>query len=236
MDQMAMLWAYQKEDMKAEQLAQEMRRNPNRLQLEKDRDTILNHQKDFKRIEEELAAMADRMDVLVAALPRCEEQLRTLQDKLAESEPEDTETVAALLREATSLAGTIKDYEQELKRIAKESNTQAQRQVAIRRQAAATKQEYTKLKAVYDKELVDQKAELEKQRAEARSKAEGIDADMMERYLAIKKHVTPPIAKLYGGQCMGCNTALPSALLQKIRSSSGIVECETCGRMLYVQA
>ena len=236
MEQMAMLWAYQKEDMKAEQLALDMRRNPNRLQLEKDRDTILNHQKDFKRIEDELAQMADRMDVLAAALPRCEEQLNALQDKLAESEPEDAEAVEALLKEATSLAGTIKDYEQELKRIAKESNTQAQRQVAIRSQAAATKQEFTKLKEVYDKELAEQKAELEKQRAAAKGKAEGIDAALMDRYNTIKKHVTPPIAKLYSGQCMGCNTALPSALLQKIRSSSDIVECETCGRMLYVQA
>ena len=37
--------------------------------------------------------------------------------------------------------------------------------------------------------------------------------------------------RLQFGQCSGCNTSLPSAILSKIRNGA-LVECETCGRMI----
>ena len=56
-------------------------------------------------------------------------------------------------------------------------------------------------------------------------------ADLLEEYNTIKKHISPPVARLTHGQCSGCNTSLPSAVLSKIKSGN-LVECETCGRMI----
>ena len=58
-----------------------------------------------------------------------------------------------------------------------------------------------------------------------------VEADLLAEYTAIKKHITPPVARLQYGQCSGCNTSLPSAILSKIKNGS-LVECETCGRMI----
>ena len=77
------------------------------------------------------------------------------------------------------------------------------------------------------------KAEQEAQRAAADQKAEGIDAELMAHYQRIKKQITPPLSRLVNGQCSGCNTSLPSAVLHRVRNASDeIVECESCGRMI----
>ena len=96
----------------------------------------------------------------------------------------------------------------------------------------AFKVEFDQLKAVYDKEITEKKAALDAQRAVVAQKAAGIDPRLMEEYNVIKKHIMPPMARLVGNQCSGCNTAQPSSLLSKIKSGAEIVECETCGRMI----
>ena len=57
----------------------------------------------------------------------------------------------------------------------------------------------------------------------------------MERYNAIKKHSTPPMAKLIDDKlCGGCNMSFPSSVLIDIKAGK-YVECETCGRMIILK-
>jgi len=44
--------------------------------------------------------------------------------------------------------------------------------------------------------------------------------------------VVPPMARLLGDQCGGCNMSMPSVVLRAIKGGSTIVECETCGRII----
>ena len=87
------------------------------------------------------------------------------------------------------------------------------------------------LKVDYDHESGARKAELEQQRARVKSLESTVDPALLAEYMAIKKHTSPPVARLQYGQCSGCNTSLPSATLSKIRNGN-LVECETCGRMI----
>lgn len=232
MEQLSMLWEFQQEDMKTDAMANDIRRNPKRLQMEKDRDRIQTLQKDYTDISEQLAEMADRYDVITVAHPRCEEQLSQLIESFEANPTEDLDEVQSRIAQVEELTQTIANFETEMRYIRKESTERANRQVSIRRQAAGVKQEFTKLKAEYEQERAGEKTALEQQKAAAAEKAKGIDQELMDHYLQIKKHVSPPMAKLYGDQCSGCNTSLPSALLQKLRSGNEVYECETCGRML----
>ena len=58
-----------------------------------------------------------------------------------------------------------------------------------------------------------------------------VDPALLEEYEPSKSTSSPPVARLAYGQCSGCNTSLPSAILSRIKSGS-LVECETCGRMI----
>ena len=93
MEQLEMLWAYQQEDIKADKIAMDIRRSPKRQQLEKKRDFIMEQQKLFKQLDEKIAAMADRMDMIRHAIPRCEEQLKQLTERAEQNPPADLEAV-----------------------------------------------------------------------------------------------------------------------------------------------
>ena len=101
----------------------------------------------------------------------------------------------------------------------------------MRLEAANAKKAFDQLKADYEEESKSKKGELDAQRAKARELMDQVDPALLEEYETIKKHISPPVARLTHGQCSGCNTSLPSATLSKIKNGA-LIECETCGRMI----
>ena len=230
--ELELLWAYQQEDMAADRIASEIRRSPTRQKLEKDRDFIMEQQKRFKQIEEQIAVLADRVDAIKDAIVRCEEQIKNVTARFAAEPPADLDAARSMIAEITKHRETISSYEQEMRRIVKDTTDYDNKQRNIRHEAAKTKQEFDQLKVVYDKELKEKKTALDAQRAVADSKKAGIPASLLEEYNVVKKHIAPPMSRLVGDQCSGCNTSQPSAVLRRIKSGTEIVECETCGRMI----
>jgi len=232
MEQLEMLWLYQQEDMKADRLENDIKRSPTRVKLIKSRDFLVEQQNAIKRIEEDVATMTDRMDAIKDAMARTAEQLNALQAKVEATAPENLEDAKQLAGEAKRLLGNISDYEQEMKRIRKDAQDRDRQQHEIRTKAARVKADFDKLKVAYDAEYKEKMKELEAQRQIAAEKAKGISPELMEKYKAIKLHIVPPIARLLGDQCGGCNMSLPSVVLRTIKAGTTIVECETCGRMI----
>lgn len=231
MEKYEALWAYQTEDIKADAIANAIKRSPTRLKLEKARDFILDRQKKYKQIEEDVAAMVDRKDIIAQAVERARDQLQALQARY-ESDPLSTpDDVRSLLGEVSRCRDTIRQYEAEISRIAKETESNDKLQRSVRLEAANAKKTFDQLKADYEEETRSRKGELDAQRAKARDLMDRVDPSLLEEYETIKKHISPPVARLTYGQCSGCNTSLPSATLSKIKNGA-LVECETCGRMI----
>lgn len=231
MEKYEALWAYQTEDMKADTIANSIKRSPTRQKLEKARDFILDRQKKYKQIEEDVAAMVDRKDIIAQAVDHAREQLQVLQNRY-ETEALDTpEDVKALLSEVSKCRDTIRQYEAEISRIVKETDSNDKLQRSVRLEAANAKKAFDQLKAEYEEESKSKKVELDAQRAKAKEMMDQVDPKLLEEYEVIKKHISPPVARLTYGQCSGCNTSLPSATLSKIKNGA-LIECETCGRMI----
>jgi predicted nucleic acid-binding Zn-ribbon protein len=231
MDKFEALWAFQEEDMKADAIAAAIKRSPTRQKLEKARDFILDRQKQYKQIEEDVAAMVDRKDIIAQAIIRSREQLQALQNKFDSNPPKTAEEVRSLLAEVSRCRDTIRQYEVEINRIVKETDANEKLQRSVRLEAANAKKSFDQLKAEYEEESKSKKGELEAQRSKAKELMDQVDPALLEEYETIKKHISPPVARLTHGQCSGCNTSLPSAILSKIRGGT-LVECETCGRMI----
>ena len=231
MEKFEALWAYQEEDMKADAIAAAIRRSPTRQKLEKARDFILDRQKQYKQIEEDVGAMVDRKDIISQAIARAGEQLQALKGKFESSPPQTAEEIKALLSEVSRCRDTIRQYEVEISRIVKETDANEKLSRSVRLEAANAKKSFDQLKADYEEESKSKKGELEVQRAKAKELMDQVDPKLLEEYETIKKHISPPVARLAHGQCSGCNTSLPSAILSKIRGGT-LVECETCGRMI----
>lgn len=232
MEQIEMLLDYQQADMEADALENEIRRAPNRVALIRNRDFLVEQQAAMKHIEEEVAEMLDRVDVIKDAIARQEEQLTALQQRMADNPPETLEQTRSFKQEAQKLLSAIANYEQEMKRIERDSTDRDKLERDIRVKYVKVKGEYDKQKVAYEAEFKEQTKALEEKRRVVQEKGKAIDPKLMERYVAIKHHVVPPIARLNGDQCGGCNMSLPSVVLRNIKGGQKIIECETCGRML----
>ena len=231
MEKYEALWAYQVEDMKADAIALAIKRSPTRQKLEKARDFILDRQKQYKQIEEDIGAMVDRKDSIAQAIVRSKEQLDSLQKRFEAAPPTTSDEVKSLLAEVSRCRDTIRQYEVEISRIVKETDANEKLQRSVRLDAANAKKSFDQLKADYEEESKSKKEDLENQRAKAKEVMDQVDPALLEEYETIKKHISPPVARLIHGQCSGCNTSLPSAILSKIKGGT-LVECETCGRMI----
>ena len=231
MDRFEALWLYQAEDMKADSIANALRRSPTRQQLEKTRDLILDRQKQYKQIESDITAMVDRKDIIIQALDHARIHLDQLKAQFEANPPQSAEEVRSLISEVGRCRDTIRQYEMEISRIAKESAANDKLQRSVRLEAANAKKAFDQLKAEYEEESKSVKTELDAQRAKAKNLESTVDPDLLEEYNTIKRRISPPVARLTYGQCSGCNTSLPSALLSRIKGGA-LIECETCGRMI----
>ena len=144
-------------------------------------------------------------------------------------------TYFAVSETVRKLADSLSRYEQELQKMRKDAENRDRQQKEIRVRAAKAKQEYDQTKAIYDVEFERDKQELANLRAKTDAEADKVEGRLLERYKAIKQHCTPPMARLVDGQCSGCFMSLPSATLLRLSSGEDIVECDNCGRILYVE-
>ena len=177
--------------------------------------------------------MADRLEALKDAISMTEDQLRALQARLESNPPTDSESAQRYLADARHFQNNIVAYEQEIKKIRKDAGDRERLQHDVRVRAAKAKGEFDKLKVTYDEEYKAKSADLDKLKEAVAEKAKEIEPDYLERYRTIKRHSVPPLAKLFGDQCGGCNMSLPSAVSRKVKAGE-LVECETCGRLLII--
>lgn len=232
MEQTELLWQFQQADMAADALETEIKRSPSRLALKKNRDFLMEQQNTVKRMEEEVSEMVDRVDVIKLAISRMEEQLASLQKRMQDTPPESLVQAQEMSRDAQKLLSDLGGYEQEMRRIQKDAADRDRMEKDIRVKYAKVKAEYDKQKVAYEAEYKEQMNMLEEKRRIAQEKTKGIDEALLERYRTIKLHCVPPVARLFGDQCGGCNMSLPQVTLRKIKNGAKIIECETCGRMI----
>lgn len=232
MEQTELLWQYQQADMAADAFENEIKRSPARIALKKNREFLVEQQNAVKRMEQEVAEMVDRVDVIKLAISRMEDQLTTLQKRMEATPPADLQQAQELSRDAQKLLADLNDYEAEMKRIQKDAADRDRMEKEIRVKYAKVKAEYDKQKVEYEALYRDQMKQLEQKRAQAQAQANGIDAALLEKYAAIKKHCLPPVARLYGDQCGGCNMSLPQVTLRRFKGDAKYIECENCGRLI----
>lgn len=233
MDQLHLLWEYQKADMTADKKAAAIKRSPTRLQLQKFKNVVMEQQETIKRIENEVSVMADRLDALKDAMRMTQDQLHVLQGKMENTPPQNSEETQQFINDAQRFQNNLVAYEQEIRRIKKDAADREQQHHDAKIRAAKAKNEFDKLKLVYDAEYLEAGKELEALRAAAQEKAKEVQPEFMERYETIKRRSVPPLASLYGDQCGGCNMSLPSSVSRKVKAGE-LVECETCGRLLII--
>ena len=229
------LWQFMQVDMEADRFENKMRQSENRQKLLKQRTFLMDQQTNMKKLESEIAVMQDRLEAIRDEADRLDKLLAAAAAEIEANPPTTAEDADKRAESVQKLVDSLSRYEQELQKLRKDSETKDRQQKEIRVRAAKTKIEYDQLKQVYDTEFKTDSAQLQKLRADIEKEAAKVEPKLLERYRSIKQHCTPPMAKLIDGQCSGCFMSLPSATLLELKEGNRIVECDNCGRILYIE-
>lgn len=231
--QLKSLWDFMQVDMEADNFEAEMKKSPNRQNLIKRRNFLMEQQSNMKKIEAEIAVMQDRLEAVRDEAKRLNGVLTSALSEMESDPPKTPEDTQRRIEAVKKLTDSLSRYEQELQKMRKDADMRDRQQKDIRVRAAKAKQEYDQIKAVYDKEFKADTKKLTEMRANVEKEAAKIEPALLERYRAIKQQCTPPMARLADGQCCGCFMQLPSATLRLIKEGDKLVECDNCGRIIY---
>ena len=223
MRQLDRLWKYQAADKKVADYETEIRQFPLRQQLLKLRNIVADQQTVVRGMENDANKALARLEELTAQRDKAEAALEEIKKSLADNAFETAAQVHRAIAQMADAEGKLKSAEKELSKMVSHSQMMENRYKEVRTKAAKARDEYTRLKAGLE--------ELKQERADA---AQGIDEAYMERYKAIRSQRFPVLASLRNDQCSGCNMSLPSAVAKQLQGSDEIVECENCGRILYI--
>jgi len=233
--QLEKLWQFMQVDMEADRFEAKIRQSEKRQKLLKQRNFLMEQQANMKKLESDVAAMADRLEAVCDEEERLQKVLAGLMEELENNPPKSEEEANARIEPVQKLMDSLTHYEQELSKMRKNAEIKDRQQREIRVRAAKTKIEYDQLKQEYDVEFKQDSATLKDMRAKTEQEAAKIDSAMLEKYKAIKQHCTPPMAKLVEGQCSGCFMSLPSATLLSLKNSDQLSLCDNCGRIIYCE-
>ena len=229
------LWQFMQVDMEADRFENKMRQSENRQKLIKQRSFLMEQQTNMKKLENDVAVMQDRLEAVRDEAQRLEKVLSGLCAEIEANPPKTAEEADKRAESVQKVADSLSRYEQELQKMRKDAEVKDRQQKEIRVRAAKTKANYDALKQVYDKEYKADTEELQKLRDRIDEEAKKVEPSLLERYRSIKQHCTPPMAKLVEGQCSGCFMSLPSATLLELKNGEHIVECDNCGRIIYIE-
>lgn len=88
-------------------------------------------------------------------------------------------------------------------------------------------------------DLEDEKSELKrelKELAKERKDLKGKTPEkLIEQYERLQASTNKPIVQVKNGVCQGCQMSVSKNTVKKARNGQGIVTCENCSRILYVQ-
>ena len=179
--------------------------------------------------------MADRMAALADEIKRLSGSVAEATANLENNRPENLEDVKKQMASLQKLVATLSRYEAELAKMRKDSEARDRQQREVRVRAAKARAEFDRIKVIYDEEYKVAVVKLEELKQKVAKEAKGIDADLLEKYKAIKRHAMPPITRLHEDRCGGCNMQLSAADKDRVRTGVPYVECENCGRIILVR-
>lgn len=239
MDKLALLYEYQQADARLEAYEKQLKNTPTRKQLIKLQNYLRKQQVVLREMENkslveqnallEIDAQYDRMTELLSMKHKDIGQYEEM-----ELDEMDYNVVKDLVHEyETTYENIIKQKRRAVNVQTKAEETSARLKTILTHVSQARK-DFGELKKRHEEELRAGAEELDSLRKAAEAAASKVDPALLERYNRIKQNRPMPVSLLKDGRCMGCNMELPSRDLAKLKKSDVIVECENCGRILYL--
>ncbi len=239
MDKLALLYEYQQADAELEAYEKNLKNTPTRKQLIKLQNYLKKQQAVLRDMENKALVEQNALSEIESQYDRMIELLNKKHKNIDEYEKMNPEEL-----DYNVVRDLVHEYEVTYENIVKQKHRAVTVQNKAEETAAKLKdilvrvsqaqKEFAELKKQHEDELRAGSDTLDKLRKAVELAASKVEPALIERYNRIKQNRAMPVSLLKEGRCMGCNMELPSRDLAKLKKEGAIVECENCGRILYL--
>jgi len=232
------LWQYHEAVQKHAQLEARIKSTPQRQRLNQLHGYLSEQQTQLRNTQTQLEARKASVEKLSALFESLQRQYE-LELNEFEAMERDSECTLAEMREARAAIEALCDKANGARRELNEIIAWIEKAVAnyksINAKAGKAKKEYDAVRAACEKEAAQARPELNALEAEIKRLCAKVDTPLLKKYEAVRSHHAVPLAKVENNQCGGCNMSLPTSVVKRVASASEMVECENCGRILYIE-
>ena len=235
MIQLEPLWKYQKADLALFRFERGLKKSETRNKLLQVRNRIMEQQNSIKRLEQQLKKSQSECRRIAEGLQAAKQKAEQVNAQLSSGAYTEVKQVRQAIRQMDEDAKALNADKKLLQEMAQIAGSTEKAVKQARAKMLEGKAEFDKLKAVHDAELEKATPELERLNEAVKAMEPGLDQALLAKYKQIKKNRVNPVALVENDQCQGCNMSLPSLTLSKLKEQKELVECENCGRILYVR-
>ena len=231
------LWKYHEAVQKLDQVENRVKTTPQRQRLNKLHGFLSEQQAQIKATQNQIEGRKAAVERIAALFDELQRQYE-LEAGEFEIMDKDEECTAAEMTESRrameTLVEKITGARRELFETIEWIDKAMTEYKNINARANKAKKEYDAVRVVCEQEAQQAKPEVDACGAEVKKARTLVDPAFLKKYDAVKTHYAVPIAKVENNQCAGCNMSLPTSVVKRVASSDSLVECENCGRILYV--
>ena len=234
------LWEYQQVEIALEDYESKMKSTATRQRLLKIQRYLQDQQSVLVSMENDMLVKQNEVSEIAAGCSNLTKQLEEKKKILAMIDQKGTQDMTI-----NDVKDLVKDYETLYETIVKQKKTIQSIQALAEKsdnelkniinKVTKAKKEFADLKEDYAKEQEAGSPELDRLKNSLEETAKSVNPKFMERYKKVKKNKKDPVALVIDGKCSGCKMQLPSGDLISYAHSDKIMECENCGRILYIK-
>lgn len=173
----------------------------------------------YEKMEEESKLLADQREEFIGAMEHAE----------------DENALSYLIKKADELYNKIKNLSQEAARIAESMQSVYKEYAGIRNNIKTAQAQYNENAQTYNNLKNSKQEERTKIENQLKELEKSVDPALMERYRKKRNAKTFPVVyAVRDNVCGACNMELPTSVLSRLKNGE-IIECDQCGRLLYLK-
>ncbi|NMA94889.1 MAG: hypothetical protein GX974_02485 [Clostridiales bacterium] len=236
MKQLDLLWRYQELEALMDNYVRERNSLPIRKELRKLQTYLLAQQKKLKELDEEANKKQNSLNKIYHEYDNIVNNLRIDGEKISDGSIRNLKQIEQLEKDADNLKEKIEQKYAELNELMNEIENFNIVLKDIGTQMNDAKKEYRKVRSIYDA----QTGEIQEKYNDVKKDLDGLKKDIekniLSRYKRLRENYNDPVAIVDKNFCCGgCNMQVAAFAVQLLKEDSRLVECENCGRILYMK-
>lgn len=228
---------YQDADLERQQVDSAVRNTDARQRLGKLNRLLKSQQAVIAKLTEDIDGYSAQLKKLSsqyrAVLKRLELESSEL-ETLNNDEECTSEELTEFRRDVEKLHREAQFVQRELQKLSESLEQAMTEYQAARQKGGKAKKEYDQVKEICQRERDEAAADLLACDKKMETLATKVEPALMKRYVRARQHHNQPVVPLRQGKCSGCNMSLPMLAIERLANDGMILECENCGRLLYV--